>query len=258
MTETSPITGAGEWRSFANADVLADFVSEWLCALARASDHEFAICLSGGSTPRCLYRRLADASFALRFPWNRVHWFWGDERFVPPDDSDSNYRMVYDTLLAHVPVSSDRIHAISTQGVTPEEAAANYQSTLQRYYGADRFEVDRPIFDVTLLGVGEDGHTASLFSGSAALREDRRWVLVVDETPQTRITLTYPTLDSSRNVAFLVVGANKKAILARIHAGDTTMPAARVRPVGRLYWFIDRSAMPALSENHIRTKPLGH
>jgi 6-phosphogluconolactonase len=244
MSAASPIASPGEWRSFENPDILAGYVADWLCALACANERGFAVCLSGGSTPRRLYRRLASPGITSRFPWNRVHWFWGDERFVPHDDPESNYRMVCNALFAHAPVPSDRIHAISTEGMTPEEAAANYQMSLQRYYGADRLEVDRPIFDVTLLGVGEDGHTASLFPGSATLQEGHRWVLpVVGEAPETRITLTYPALESSRNVAFLVAGANKKGVLGRIRAGDTTIPAARVQPVGGLYWFVDRAAM---------------
>ena len=154
--------------------------------------------------------------------------------------------MAYDTLFSRVPVSKDRIHAIQTEGISPERAAANYQMLLQGYYGKKRFDVERPIFDLTLLGVGENGHTASLFPNSVALRENRRWVLaVIGEERQTRITLTYPTLDSSRNLAFLATGASKKNILARIRAGDTQLPAARVRPVGHLCWFADRAAMPS-------------
>ena len=236
----------GEWRIYETAEAVAEYAAEWLCALACACEREFAICLSGGSTPRSLYQYLAGNSIASRFPWNRVHWFWGDERFVPHDDPASNYRMAYEALFSRVPVSKDRIHAIQTEGVSPERAAANYQMLLQGYYGKKRFNVERPIFDVTLLGVGENGHTASLFPNSVALRENRRWVLaVIGETPQTRITLTYPTLDSSRNLAFLATGANKKDILASIRAGDTQPPAARVRPVGHLFWFADRAAMPS-------------
>jgi 6-phosphogluconolactonase len=233
----------GEWRIFETADGVAEHAAEWLCTLACGCDREFAICLSGGSTPRRLYQHLADDRVASRFPWDRATWFWGDERFVPHDHPDSNYRMVYDALFSRVPAPKDRIHAIPTEEVTPERAATGYQALLQRYYGDERLDAGRPLFDVTLLGVGEDGHTASLFPGSAALREERRWVVtVVGETPETRVTLTYPALESSRNVVFLVVGANKKEILARIRAGDKDIPAARIRPAGNLFWFVDRDA----------------
>jgi 6-phosphogluconolactonase len=235
----------GEWRIFETPEAVAEHAAGWLCAIACAGKREFAICLSGGSTPRRLYQQLASPLFASRFPWDRAHWFWGDERFVSHDDPHSNYRIAFDALFSRVPVSKDRIHAIPTERLSPDRAADSYQTLLQCYYGKERLEVDRPLFDVTLLGVGENGHTASLFPGSAALREERRWVVtVVGEAPETRVTLTYPTLESSRNIAFLVVGANKRDILARIRSGDHDMPAGRIHPAGKLFWFVDRDAAP--------------
>jgi len=140
--------------------------------------------------------------------------------------------------------SKDHLHPIPTEGLSPQQAASSYQALLQHFYGHTRLNQNRPIFDVTLLGVGEDGHTASLFPDSLALRENRQWVLaVVSEARGTRITLTYPVLDSSRNLALLATGANKKDILRRIRAGDTSLPAALVRPIGNLYWFVDRAAL---------------
>jgi 6-phosphogluconolactonase len=120
------MTGAAstQGRTFESAETLAQGVAEWLCALAQASDHDFAICLSGGSTPRRLYERLATRAIASRFPWSRSHWFWGDERFVPHDHPDSNYRMARDALLSRVPIPSENIHAIRTEGLSPEQAAA--------------------------------------------------------------------------------------------------------------------------------------
>jgi 6-phosphogluconolactonase len=237
----------GEWRVFENAEMLAEHIAEWLCGLAQTYDRDFAVCLSGGSTPRRFYRQLAHNPLAARFPWKHAHWFWGDERFVQHDSPESNFRMAYDALLSHVPVANERIHAIPTEGLSPEEAAASYQTLLQRFYGTSELDPARPIFDVTLLGIGEDGHTASLFPGSPSLKEDRRWVLpVVGEGRETRITLTFPALDSSRNLAFLATGADKKHVLARIHAGDAELPAARVRPAGYLYWFLDRAAAPIM------------
>ena len=137
----------------------------------------------------------------------------------------------------------DNIHAVPTEGLSPEQSAAAYETTLKRFYGADKLAPDRPLFDVTLLGIGDDGHTASLFPGQPALRETQRWaVAVIGAKSEPRITLTYPALDSSRDVAFVVTGKAKRDAVARAQAGDRTMPAAGVRPVGRLHWFTDRAA----------------
>ena len=232
-------------RTFENAETLAHEIAEWLCGLALASDRAFAVCLSGGSTPRRLYECLAAPDIASRFPWSRTHWFWGDERFVPHDHPDSNYRMARDSLLSRVPVPDDNIHAVPTEGLSPEQAASAYETTLKRFYGADTLVPDRPLFDVTLLGIGEDGHTASLFPGQPALQETRRWaVAVIGVKAEARITLTYPVLDSSRELAFLVTGKEKQGVVARAQAGDRTLPAAVVHPVGLLHWFTDRAAAP--------------
>ena len=233
-------------RTFENAETLAHEIAEWLCGLALASDRAFAVCLSGGSTPRRLYECLAAPDIASRFPWSRTHWFWGDERFVPHDHPDSNYRMARDALLSRVPVPDDNIHAVPTEGLSPEQAASAYETTLKRFYGADTLVPDRPLFDVTLLGIGEDGHTASLFPGQPALQETKRWVVaVIGAKAEARITLTYPVLDSSCELAFLVTGKEKQGVVARAQAGDRTLPAAVVHPVGRLHWFTDRAAAPA-------------
>ncbi len=166
-------------RVFEDAEALARNAAEWLCALALASDRRFAISCSGGSTPKRLYEVLAEPAMASRFPWSGVHWFWGDERFVPHDHPDSNYRMVCDALLSRVAVPDGNIHAIPTAGLSPEQAAAAYEKTLRDFYGADTLAPTRPLFDVTLLGIGEDGHTASLFPGHPALEEKDHWALAV-------------------------------------------------------------------------------
>ena len=164
---------------------------------------------------------------------------------MPYDDPASNYRMASEALLSRIPVDGGNVHAMPTENLSPEEAAAAYEAILKRYYGADKLDPDRPIFDVTLLGIGEDGHTASLFPGQPALEEDRRWALAIaGARPETRITLTYPVLNSSRDVAFLATGEGKREVVARARAGDQTLPAARVHPVGRLHWFVDRVAAP--------------
>jgi 6-phosphogluconolactonase len=228
---------------FHDAEALARGVAEWMCALARAQAGAFAVCLSGGSTPRRLYEVLAEPAVAPRFPWDRAHWFWGDERFVPHDHPESNYRMARDALFSRVAVPEENIHPIPTEGLSPQQAAAEYEAELKRYYGAEALAPDRPLFDLALLGIGDDGHTASLFPGHAALDEKRRWALaVIGAKPEPRITLTLPPLASSRDLAFLATGAEKKEIVRRAQSGDRALPAGRVRPVGRLHWFTDRGA----------------
>ena len=153
--------------------------------------------------------------------------------------------MVRDALFARVAVPSRNIHPVPTENLTPEQAATEYEETLKSFYGAEALDPARPLFDVTLLGLGEDGHTASLFPGHPALAEERRWVLaVIGAKSEARITLTYPALDGSRDTAFLVTGASKRDVLSRARAGDRTLPAGRIRPVGQLHWFTDRAAAP--------------
>lgn len=237
---------ASEFLIFENAETLAHHAAAWLCALALASEHRFAISLSGGSTPRRLYERLAAPEIAARFPWSRTHWFWGDERFVPHDHPDSNYRLANDVLLARVPAPRENIHPILTEGLSPPQAAAAYEMTLKQFYGAETLIEGRPLFDVCLLGLGADGHTASLFPGHAALQERERWTLAVSGArAEARVTLTYPALDASRDIVFLAQGQEKRGAVARARAGDRALPAGMVRPAGRIHWFIDREAAAA-------------
>ncbi|MBV9521225.1 MAG: 6-phosphogluconolactonase [Alphaproteobacteria bacterium] len=227
----------------ADPDALARRAADWLLAAAQATEGAFAVSLSGGSTPKRLYEELAAPSFRDRFPWERTHWFWGDERFVPHGDALSNFRMVRAAMLSRAPVPLANIHAIPTEGLTPEAAAAAYEQTLQSFYGADRLDPARPLFDATLLGLGTNGHTASLFPGDPALNERRRWVVaVIGAQPEARITLTYPPLESSRRSAFLVAGAEKRAIFARLRREDDRLPSARLHPIGTLHLFADAAA----------------
>jgi 6-phosphogluconolactonase len=216
----------------------------WLLSAIAANPGRIAIALSGGSTPKLLYQSLAAPPLRDAMPWSRIHWFWGDERFVPPDDPASNFRMVREAMLAAVPVPPENVHPIPTVGMTPEAAAAAYERELQSFYGAASLDPARPLFDAVLLGLGADGHTASLFPGTAALDERRRWAAVGGAPPEPRITLTFPVLESSRAVTFLVSGVEKKAALTRVLKGDPALPAARVRPVGTLTFLIDRAAAP--------------
>jgi len=226
----------------ASPDALAQRAAEWLTERATAAAGRFAVALSGGSTPRRLYELLAAAPFRDRLPWPRIHLFWGDERFVPPDHPDSNFRMADDAMIKHVPIPPANVHAIPTDG-TPADAARRYEQTLQAFYGSAALAPGRSLFDVTLLGLGPEGHTASLFPGTAALDERSTWVTsVIGAKPEARITLTYPALESSRAVAFLVAGAEKHDILGRVREGETALPAGRLRPQGELWWLTDRAA----------------
>ncbi len=224
---------------------LAARVAQWIADLAGHSGARFSVCLSGGSTPKRLYQLLAGAPWRDLLPWQRIHWFWGDERFVPWDHPDSNYGMAHEAMLARAPVPAANIHGIECKG-SPADAARAYENALRAYYGADTLDPARPLFDVMLLGLGPDGHTASLFPGKPALEERRRWVTEVPEpglSPHVpRVTLTYPALESCRSAAFLVAGADKQAALRGALGGYAELPSARVRPVGELIWFVDRAA----------------
>ena len=221
---------------------LARRVAEWMMATVLAAKAPCRISLAGGSTPKMLYGLLASDPFRDRFPWSKVSWYWGDERFVPPDHPESNYRMAREAMLARVPVPPESVHPIPTDG-NPEDAARSYERTLQAAYGAGTLDPARPVFDIMLLGIGTDGHTASLLPGDPALDERRRWVVPVARgRPEVRITLTLPAIESSRHVAFLAEGKSKAPILAAVRAGGSQLPAAQVRPVGELLWFVDRAA----------------
>ncbi len=240
---TSP-SGA-KLEILANPEALARRVADWLLAAAAAKDGVFAVALSGGSTPQRLYEHLAGPPYRDLFPWSRTHWFWGDERFVPHDDALSNYRMVREALLSRAPIPAINIHPIPTEGVSPEAAASAYERELKSFYGAERLDPARPLFDVTLLGLGPDGHTASLFPDTAVLAERDRWAAATvggGAKSEARITLTYPALESSRRAAFLVAGEEKRAIFARFRRGDSGLPAARLCPTGTLWLFGDAAA----------------
>jgi 6-phosphogluconolactonase len=221
---------------------LARHVAEWMTAAARAGRDPFRVSLSGGSTPKMLYELLASDEFRDRFPWQLVSWYWGDERFVPYDHPDSNYRMTREAMLAKAPVPPESVHPVPTDG-TPEGAASRYERTLQTAYGAAVLDRARPLFDITLLGLGTDGHTASLLPNDPVLQERKHWVAPVSHgRPEVRITMTYPVIESSRQVAFLVTGKEKAAIFSAIRIGASQAPAACVNPVGELIWFVDMAA----------------
>jgi 6-phosphogluconolactonase len=227
---------------FADATSLAAYAAEWMTAAALAADGPCRVSLSGGTTPKALYALLASDGFRDRFPWQRVHWYWGDERFVPYDHPESNYRMAHEAMLSKVPVPPENVHPIPTDG-DPDNAARRYERILQEAYGGTNFDRAHPLFDVTVLGLGADGHTASLLPDEPVLDERKRWVAAVPQgRPEVRVTMTYPTIESSRRVAFLVAGRDKAEIFGSIRAGNSRVPAAQVRPIGELFWLIDRAA----------------
>jgi len=168
-------TAIGHIEILPDPQALAHHVAEWMTRAALSASGPFRVSLSGGSTPKMLYGLLASDDFRSRFPWPRVFWYWGDERFVPYDHPDSNYRMTRETMLAKAPVPPENIHPIPTDG-TPDDAARRYERTLQDCYGAATLDPQRALFDVTLLGLGPDGHTASLLPGEPVLDERKRWV----------------------------------------------------------------------------------
>ena len=228
----------------ADAEALARAAADWICQRLESTLGRSAIALSGGSTPKRLYETLADPAYRERVPWARVHWFWGDERFVAPDDPQSNFAMFDQAVLRRVEVPEHNVHRIPTLGLTPSEAAEAYSRELQRFHGSGDLQDGEPLFDVVLLGLGDDGHVASLLPGSAALEERAAWVTSVETgRPEPRITLTYPALESCRDCLFLVAGAAKRAITAAVLRGED-FPATRLKPRGGCTWFIDRAATP--------------
>jgi 6-phosphogluconolactonase len=225
-----------------DGEALAHRVAEWFMNLAVASNQRFRVALSGGSTPKRLYELLASRGFRNRVPWDRILWFWGDERFVPHDHPDSNYRMTWEAMLSRVPVPRENVFPVPTNG-DPDAAAAQYETTLKQVYGRISLNPDQPLFDVVLLGMGDDGHTASLIPGEPVLQDRKHWVAAVAHgRPEIRITLTYPAIESSRHVAFLVQGEAKTAMFRAIRSGHSDVPAAKVQPQGELIWFVDLAA----------------
>jgi 6-phosphogluconolactonase len=215
-----------------------------LCTRVRG---RFTIALSGGSTPHAMYQVLALPASRSIFPWDRTQVFFSDERFVPPSSPDSNYAMAGDALLSHVAVAESSIHAVPTTDVQPEESAAQYERAIRRAIPID--PTGKPSFDLILLGLGPDGHTASLFPGSHALSiEDRlvaaNWVKHLDAW---RITFTFPLINAAHNVMFLVQGEDKAERVRQVLEGDPSFPASRVQPQsGRVSWLLDRAAASQL------------
>ena len=211
---------------------------------AAAEEGRFALLLSGGQTPRRLYALLGSPEYRDRLEWTRTHLFWGDERAVPLSDPKSNYRMVAETLLSRIQIAEENIHRIRTE-LPPEEAAVSYERELHEFFAGP------PGFHLALLGMGADGHTASLFPGSPALHERKRLVVATAQGNIRRISLTLAALNAAREVLFLVSGAAKAPALAAALEGplNSELPAALVQPAsGQLVWLVDRAAAKGLEQ----------
>jgi 6-phosphogluconolactonase len=245
---------------FEDRQALARGAAGQVVALAQkaiAARNIFCLALSGGSTPRPLHKILCRPDQVEQIDWSKVQIFWGDERCVPPDDPDSNYRMAVETLLKHVPIPADHIHRIRGE-LSPQQAADDYQEQIAAQFGLTPSETGQPFprFDLILLGLGPDGHTASLFPGSEALEEKHRWVSPVphDQGPEPlvpRVTLTLPIIQAARQIIFLVSGEDKANRLAEVLAPimGKPLPAQLAKPShGRLLWMVDRAAASGLEQ----------
>jgi 6-phosphogluconolactonase len=230
----------------ADAVRLAETAAERLIARIAANNSRIAVCLTGGSSPKKLYELLASEPYQNRIPWDRVHWFIGDERFVPPSNPLNNMRVARQAFLNRcAPLVN--VHPIATDSENPDEAARRYEAELKSFYGADSLDPARPLFDVVLMGIGPDGHTASLFPGYPAVEESERWVVGVPQAHVEpfvpRVTLTLPALASCREMLFEVSGVDKRPILTRVLQSED-LPAGRACSSGETIWLVDAAALP--------------
>jgi 6-phosphogluconolactonase len=229
----------------ADPAALATAAAERLLARIEMNAGRVAICLTGGSSPKQLYRLLATDPYRDRIPWDRIHWFIGDERFVPPSHPLNNMNVARQIFLDRFAPPAN-IHPIPTDTVAPHESARRYESELQSFYGARELDPARPLFDVVLMGVGPDGHTASLFPDDPALEQTGRWVVGVPkahvEPFVPRVTLTLTALGSCHEMLFEVAGSEKHAILTRLLA-DENLPANRARSTGETILLVDQAAL---------------
>lgn len=236
---------------FRSVEELGRSAAEIFTDAARRAVRErgrFCAALSGGRSPRLVFRRLASPAYSRRIPWEKSHIFWADERLVPPSSSLSNARLAETTLLRHVPIPSSHVHRIPVDR-PPRQAAADYEATLRRF-----FRGKTPRFDLVFLGLGENGHTASLFPLTRALSEKKRWVIPVYRRAERlhRLSLTVPVLSRGREIVFIVFGSGKARALSRALGGPANPesdPAKLIRPAaGRLVWLVDRRAAALLTK----------
>ncbi len=236
-----------EVRIFKDAEGLSEFAAEMfieLCNNAVSVKNRFSVALSGGTTPRRLYELLSGDKFKDKVDWSKIHIFFGDERFVPSDDPQSNFRMTRETLLSKVPIPIDNIHAIATESISPEEAAKKYSTEMELF-----FNNKLPVFDLILLGVGSDGHVASLFPGSTVdtkvIRKSMAVITNAPKPPSTRLSLTLEAINSSLNVIMLVAGKDKADVVRKV-INDKTQEklvlATQIKPQKSITWILDKAA----------------
>lgn len=237
-------------QRFATAAELQEEAAHCIVRLADEAIHDrgrATLVLSGGSTPSTIYELLASKRFRSQLDWRAVHLFWGDERCVPPTHADSNYRMTNEALLQRISIPQTNIHRVEAER-SPQEAAALYEKELRTFFALNGSALPR--FDVTLLGMGEDGHTASLFPGTTILDETHRLVaeVFVPKFNAHRISMTYPVINNSLSILFLISGASKAHIIHDVFEGEPNRyPAQGIQPVnGTLFWFADTPATSQL------------
>lgn len=224
---------------------LAEWINNYIQQVLAKQDR-FTFVLSGGSTPKALYALLAESPYKESIPWEKLHFFWGDERAVPFEDSRNNAKMCYDELLDRVPVKAENIHVMRTD-ITPEESAAEYEKIVKTY-----FEGSETTFDFVLLGMGDDGHTLSLFPGTEVIHEQNSLAtsFFLQAQDMYRITLTAPVVNDAACVAFLAAGAGKAEVLKQVLKGEKNVdlyPSQIIQPVkGQLHWFVDEAAAALL------------
>jgi 6-phosphogluconolactonase len=233
--------------------------AEEVCRIGQLSQHvtgRFSFVLSGGSTPRRLFELLAVHPYRSELDWTKVEFFWGDERAVPPDHPSSNFRMARETMLDKLGVPPERIHRIAAESEDLDEAARRYEVDIEQVLGRIAGVAKRPPhFNLFLLGMGEDGHTASLFPGTQALDETERWVVAHDVPAVSgkRITMTPPIINAAHFIIFLVAGAKKADVLAQVIQGTRDprrYPAQLIHPLtGEVTWMIDRAASASLVQH---------
>lgn len=246
----------GKLQTFDNEPSLFHAAAEKFIATAGdaiAARGFFSVALSGGSTPKALFQLLTTAPYAGRVAWDKVEWFFGDERSVGPDDPESNYRMAREAMLTKLPIDAARVHRIRGESDKPAEAAADYAAQLGKVLAAGKTDKP-PMIDLVLLGMGNDGHTASLFPFTAALHEQTKWV-VPNDVPQLntrRYTLTVPVLNAASCVLFLITGVGKAKVLAEVLHGPREperLPSQMIAPSrGELLWYVDRAAASRLED----------
>jgi 6-phosphogluconolactonase len=233
---------------YKDAEALSEDVAQWIAETIRETlqtQDRFSIALSGGSTPQRLHKILAASPLKEQIDWSKLHIFWGDERAVPFDDSRNNAKMAYDTLLNFVPIPASQIHVMRTD-IGPEESAAEYEKILHTYFDNQSLS-----FDLVLLGMGDDGHTLSLFPGMEVVHEEKAWTKAYFLKAQDmyRITLTKPIVNRSARVAFLTTGTGKAHALKEVLQGTYNpdlYPSQEIKPTGDLHWFVDEAAAAQL------------